>query len=384
MSLPLRIAVRFLLSGKTQTILIVGGIAVAISVQVFVGLLLDSLQAGLIENTVGNSPQITITSAEENVTIGRWEEIVTLADSLSATGPVGVSVSANAFVNKGNDTVPVLVRGLDAVAIEGIYGLGGNLYEGALISSSGDVLIGRDLSDELEIKVGDRLQVRTPAGATVDYTVRGLFDIGVAAIDGSWVVSNVRTAQNLFGFGDRVTSIEMKVPDLFTADAVAADIERALDDDGLDISNWKDENESLLNAIQSQAISSSMIQVVIILSVAIAIASILSISVLQKRRQVGILKAMGIKDGAASQIFVYQGLLIGVIAGIVGIALGVGLLWSFTTFATSGGESVINFRFDLVFMLRSFIVAIVASGIAGLIPARRSLQLTPVEVIREG
>ena len=384
MSLPLRIAVRFLLSGKTQTILIVGGIAVAISVQVFVGLLLDSLQAGLIENTVGNSPQITITSAEENVTIGRWEEIVTLADSLSATGPVGVSVSANAFVNKGNDTVPVLVRGLDAVAIEGIYGLGGNLYEGALISSSGDVLIGRDLSDELEIKVGDRLQVRTPAGATVDYTVRGLFDIGVAAIDGSWVVSNVRTAQNLFGFGDRVTSIEMKVPDLFTADAVAADIERALDDDGLDISNWKDENESLLNAIQSQAISSSMIQVVIILSVAIAIASILSISVLQKRRQVGILKAMGIKDGAASQIFVYQGLLIGVIAGIVGIALGVGLLWSFTTFATSGGESVINFRFDLVFMLRSFIVAIVASGVAGLIPARRSLQLTPVEVIREG
>jgi lipoprotein-releasing system permease protein len=384
MSLPLRIAIRFLLSGKTQTILIVGGIAVAISVQVFVGLLLDSLQAGLIENTVGNSPQITITSAEENVTIGRWEEIVTLADSLSATGPVGVSVSANAFVNKGNDTVPVLVRGLDAVAIEGIYGLGGNLYEGALISSSGDVLIGRDLSDELEIKVGDRLQVRTPAGATVDYTVRGLFDIGVAAIDGSWVVSNVRTAQNLFGFGDRVTSIEMKVPDLFTADAVAADIERALDDDGLDISNWKDENESLLNAIQSQAISSSMIQVVIILSVAIAIASILSISVLQKRRQVGILKAMGIKDGAASQIFVYQGLLIGVIAGIVGIALGVGLLWSFTTFATSGGESVINFRFDLVFMLRSFIVAIVASGVAGLIPARRSLQLTPVEVIREG
>jgi len=384
MSLPLRIAIRFLLSGKTQTILIVGGIAVAISVQVFVGLLLDSLQLGLIENTVGNSPQISITSAEENVTIGRWEEIVTVADALTATGPVGVAVSANAFVNKGNDSVPVLVRGLDDVSIESIYGLAGNLYEGSLIASSGDVLIGRDLSEELEIELGDRLQVRTPGGAAVDYTVTGFFDIGVAAIDGSWVVTNVRTAQNLFGFGDRVTSVEMKVPDLFTADTVADDIEGLLDDDSLDISNWKDENESLLNAIQSQAISSNMIQVVIIISVAIAIASILSISVLQKRRQVGILKAMGIKDRAASQIFVYQGLLIGVFAGIVGIALGVGLLWAFTTFATSGGESVIDFRFDSVFMLRSFVVAIVASGIAGLIPARRSLQLTPVEVIREG
>jgi len=384
MSLPLRIAVRFLLSGKAQTILIVGGIAVAISVQVFVGLLLDSLQLGLIENTVGNSPQISIASAEENVTIGRWEEIVTLADSLTATGPVGVAVSANAFVNKGNDSVPVLVRGLDTVAISNIYGLADNLYEGSLIASSGDVLIGRDLSEELEIGLGDRLQVRTPGGAAVDYDVTGFFDIGVAAIDGSWVVTNVRTAQNLFGFGDRVTSVEMKVPDLFTADAVAGDIERLLDDESLDVSNWKDENESLLSAIQSQAISSNMIQVVIIISVAIAIASILSISVLQKRRQVGILKAMGIKDRAASQIFVYQGLLIGVLSGVVGIALGVGLLWAFTTFATSGGESVIDFRFDTVFMIRSFVVAIVASGLAGLIPARRSLQLTPVEVIREG
>ncbi len=384
MSLPLRIAVRFLLSGKAQTILIVGGIAVAISVQVFVGLLLDSLQAGLIQNTVGNSPQITITSAEENVTIGQWEEIVTLSESLSGTGPVGVSVSANAFVNKGNDTVPVLVRGLDAVAVNSVYGLSDNLYEGALIQSSGEVLIGRDLSEELEISLGDRLQVRTPGGAAVDYRVSGFFDLGVAAIDGSWVVTNLRTAQNLFGFGDRVTSVEMKVPELFTADLVAGNIEALLDDDSLKVANWKDENESLLNAIQSQSISSNMIQVVIIISVAIAIASILSISVLQKRRQVGILKAMGIRDSAASQIFVYQGLLIGVIAGIVGIALGVGLLWSFTTFATSGGESVIDFRFDPVFMLRSFVVAIVASGIAGLIPARRSLQLTPVEVIREG
>ena len=384
MSLALRIAIRFLFSGKTQTILIVGGISVAISVQVFVGLLLDSLQLGLVQNTVGNSPQITISSAEENVTIGRWEDIVTVSDSLSATGPVGVSVSANAFVNKGNDSVPVLVRGLDAVAIESIYGIAENLYEGALIEASGDVLIGRDLSEELEIELGDRLQVRTPGGAAVDYSVTGFFDIGVAAIDGSWVIANVRTAQNLFGFGDRVTSVEMKVPDLFTADTVAYDIERLLDDDSLDISNWKDENESLLNAIQSQAISSNMIQVVIIISVAIAIASILSVSVLQKRRQVGILKAMGIKDGAASQIFVFQGLLIGVFAGIVGIAIGVGLLWAFTTFATSGGESVIDFRFDIVFMLRSFVVAIIASGLAGLIPARRSLQLTPVEVIREG
>jgi lipoprotein-releasing system permease protein len=384
MGLPLRIAVRFLTSGKAQTLLIVGGIAVAISVQVFVGLLLDSLQQGLIEQTVGNSPQITISSAEENVTIGRWDDVASLARNRPGVSAVGVSASANAFVRKGNDSVPVLVRGLDTTALDTIYSLDSHVYEGRLLSSAGDALIGRDLAADLAISVGDRLQVRTPAGAVVDYDVSGLFDLGVAAIDGGWVVTNLRTAQSLFGFGNRVTSVEMKVDDIFAADVLAADIEALLDDDGLDVSNWKDENESLLSALQSQSISSSMIQSVIIVSVAIAIASILSVNVLQKRRQVGILKAMGIKDRAASLIFVYQGLLIGLLAAGLGLTLGVALLYGFTAFATTGGESVVAFRFDAAFVLRSFTVAVAASGLAGLVPARRSLRLTPIEVIREG
>lgn len=384
MSLPLRIAIRFLISGKAQTLLIVGGIAVAISVQVFVGLLLDSLQQGLIEQTVGNSPQITVSSADENVTIGRWNEVVSVAGGRPGVSAVGVSASANAFVRKGNDSIPVLVRGLDPAAVASIYNLDSNIYEGHTLSGAGEALIGRDLADELEIAVGDKLQVRTPAGAVVDYDVAGLFDLGVVAIDGGWVVTSLRTAQGLFGFGNRATSVEAKVADVFTADVLAAEIEGLLADDSLDVSNWKDENESLLSAIQSQSVSSNMIQSVIIVSVAIAIASILSISVLQKRRQVGILKAMGIKDRAASLIFVYQGLLIGLLAAVLGLALGVGLLYGFTTFATSGGESVVDFRFDPAFVLRSFVIAVAAAGLAGLIPARRSLQLTPIEVIREG
>ncbi len=384
MSLPLRIAVRFLVSGKAQTLLIVGGIAVAISVQVFVGLLLESLQQGLVEQTVGNSPQITISSAEENVTIGRWGEVASIVASRPGVAAVGVAASANAFVKKGNDSVPVLVRGLDDAAAADIYHLASRLFEGHPLSGAGEALIGRDLADELDVSIDDQLQIRTPEGAVVDYNVSGLFDLGVAAIDGSWVVTNLRTAQNLFGFGNRVTSVEMSVTDIFAADVIAADIEARLQDDGLDVSNWKDENESLLSAIQSQSISSTMIQFVIIISVAIAIASILSITVLQKRRQVGILKAMGIKDRAASLIFVYQGLLIGLMAGVVGLSLGVGLLYGFTTFATTGGESVVDFRFDPAFIARSFLIAVAASGLAGLAPARRSVRLTPIDVIREG
>lgn len=384
MVLPLKIAVRFLLSGKGQTALIVGGIAIAISVQVFVGLLIDSLQAGLIDQTVGNSPQVTIRSAEENVTVSRWEEAVTAIGSITGVDQVGVAASANAFVRKGNDSVPVLFRGLDQNVLDGIYGISSNIYLGQPFEASGEVLIGRNLSEKLTITVGDRLQITTPGGAQVDYRVVGLFDLGVAAVDGSWVVANLRTGQSLFGFGDRVTSIEVTVVDVFEADTVAGSVSGLLDTDSLEVTNWKDENGQLLNALESQSLSNNIIQAVIIVSVAIAIASLLSITVLQKRRQLGILKAMGIKDRSASLIFVFQGLLIGVLASTVGIALGLGLLYSFTVFATTGGESVIGFAIKPAFILRSLVISISAAVVAGLIPASRSLRLNPIDVIREG
>lgn len=384
MVLPLRIAVRFLLSGKAQTVLIIGGIAIAISVQVFVGLLIDRLQEGLIDQTVGNSPQVTIRSAEENVTISRWEPIVSSIGSYSSTRHIGVAATSNGFVSKGNDSVPVVIRGLDAAAMDDIYGLSRQIYAGETIMSGGEAIIGRALSDKLGVTVGDRLPVSTPAGTRVDYRVAGIFDLGVGAIDGSWVVTNLRTAQSLFGFGDRVTSIEITVQDVFAADSVADSVIALLDTDRLEVTNWKDENGQLLSALESQSLSNNIIQAVIILSVAVAIASLLSITVLQKRRQLGILKAMGIKDGAASLIFVYQGLLLGIAASAVGIFLGLGLLYAFTQFATPGGESIIDFSVEPAFILRTLAIVIVASGIAGLFPASRSLRLNPIDVIREG
>jgi lipoprotein-releasing system permease protein len=383
--LSFRIAVRFLKSGKTQTILIVVGIAIAISIQVFVGLLLDSLQKSLVNQTIGNSPQITVTSATDIGSIRDWESMVETIERLGLTRVVSVSASANAFVRDGGINLPVLVRGFDFEEADRIYNINSRIYEGGLYQSRREVLIGRDLSEELETSVGDRLSVLSPNNSSSTFTISGLYDLGIASVNKSWVIADRRTVQQLFGLDRRITSIEMTVDDVFAADAIAYEIEQILNNEDIKVENWKEQNEDLLSGLSGQQTSSTIIQAVIILSVVIAIASVLAISVLQKSRQIGILKAMGIKDLAASLIFIYQGFLIGLVGSILGVALGLGLLYAFNTFTTNpDGTALIDLYIEYEFVLRSWIIAILASTLAGVIPARKSLQLDPIEVIREG
>jgi len=383
--LSLKIAVRFLRSGKTQTTLIVLGMAIAVSIQVFVGLLLDSLQKSLVNETIGSSPQVTITSATDIGTIRDWGAMVETVEGLGYAKALSVEASATAFVRDGNVDLPVLLRGFNFENADAIYSISGRIYEGRRQESRREVLVGRELSEELETDVGDRLAVFTPDGSVTIFTISGFYDLGVASINKTWIITDLRTAQQIFGFDRRITSIEMTVDDVFQADVIAHRIEQVLHDEGITVENWKEQNEDLLGALDGQQTSSTVIQVVIILSVVIAIASVLAISVLQKSRQIGILKAMGIKDRSASLIFIYQGLLIGLVGSVAGIALGLGLLYAFSTFtADPDGTALINLYVEFDFILRSWVVAVLASMLAGLIPARKSLRLNPIDVIREG
>ena len=203
---------------------------------------------------------------------------------------------------------------------------------------------------------------------------------GTASINKSWVIAHMRTVQQLYDLPGRISVLEIAVFDVFSADTVASVIGRELNDGDLKIENWKDQNRELLNGLNSQGISSSIIQVVVIFSVIIAISSVLAVSVVQKSRQIGILKAMGITDLDASLIFVYEGFLLGLIGSILGVALGLAILYSFDKY----GGGVIKIQIDYIFVLASWLIALISSTLAALLPARKSLRLNPIDVIREG
>lgn len=173
--------------------------------------------------------------------------------------------------------------------------------------------------------------------------------------------------------------------DIFKADNISQNVKYNLNSDEAKVENWKEQNKQLLSGLSGQSTSSYMIQFFVIVSVILAIASILAITVIQKSREIGILKAIGIKNGPASRIFLFQGIILGIFGAILGVSFGIGLTTMFTKFALdSNGNPIVELYISYKFVAFSAILAIVASSMAALIPAKKSAKLDPIEVIKNG
>ena len=383
MGLAFSIARRFLSANKGQTFLITLGIAIGVSVQIFIGSLIQGLQMDLVDTTIGSQSQITITSKNEDGLILDQEELLQKA-STEYEGVIHVSPVAEgpALATLNEENYSILLRGLDFEAAEGIYQVRENLTEGTLPEGSDEVIIGKELQEETAVSLGDSITVLSGSGESREVSISGIFDLGAANLNRSWILTNIPTAQELFVYGDAITSIEMQTTDVFLADTLAQEMQAAVPDI-LKVDNWKDQNAALLSGLNGQSVSSYMIQIFVLISVLLGIASVLAITVVQKSRQIGILKAMGIQDGNASQIFVLQGFMLGIGGAILGILLGLGLAYAFTRFALNpDGTPVVPLYIDPAFIALSAGVAVLVSTLAALIPARKTSRLDPIEVIR--
>ncbi len=385
MRLAFDIALRFLKSGKGQTLLIALGISVGVAVQIFIGSLIQGLQINLIDTTIGSSSHITISPIDDTKTIRDWERTV-YESQISSLEVLYVSPSLNgpASISYDSDSDSVLIRGFILENADKIYKFKSNLYLGRVPEKRGEVLIGKELALKSNKTIDDEITLITTNGGIYRLKVTGLFDLGVSSINDTWVVMDLETAEGILS-ADGITSIEMQVDDVFRADEISKQVAYTISNNEVKVDNWKDLNQSLLSGLNGQSVSSYMIQVFVLVSVLLGISSVLAISVVQRSKQIGILKAMGIKDKDASLIFVFQGLMLGVLGAILGIGLGIGLLVMFTKFAVRpDGSPVVPVYLNQGFIAVSGLVAILTASIASLIPARITSRLNPIEVIKNG
>ena len=392
MNLSLSIALRFFKRSKWQTALIVLGISIGISVQIFVGILLNSLQSSLINNFIGNSSQITIESDTENPFIEGYENIIDDLEEFDELTAISAAADRPATIQDGLKSINVLLRGFEIDDADEIYNIAPRIYEGDEPSGDLEAIIGKELTDELDLDINNRVTIfgivkigESSIAVNRTFKIVGFFDFDIESINSVWIITTIASVQEMFNMNRTVTSIEMKVEKdlLFEADEIADDIDKELDleDKNLKISNWIDENEQLLNGLQSQGLSGLFIQAFVLISVVIGISSVLAISVVQKQQQLGILKAMGISNRSASLIFLFQGLLLGILGAIGGISLGIFFLWGFTQASAS---DFIVIDYNPIFILASAAIIIVASVLAAVSPAIKSSRLDPIEVIRAG
>jgi lipoprotein-releasing system permease protein len=389
MKLPFSIAYRFLKSGKMQTWVIIIGIAVGVSVQVFIGSLISGLQKSLVDKTIGSSSQITLTLEPSTYFDDYEANIQSLSEGVEGLESLTPTLSVNGTLIEGTDTTPVFLRGFDFSSANAIYGFDEKLTQGSLPDNMNEIAVGIGVLDELGLSLNDSLTYSVPTIGDVTVTIVGVFDFKVSAINDAWGITVLPTVQSILSIGDKVSTIEMQIQEnqIFDAVELAAQVETISSDftDGEEtVSNWIDNNGELLSGLQGQSISSIMIQVFVMVSVVLAIASILAIIVMQKSKQIGILKAMGIQNRDASFVFMFEGLILGTMGAIFGVLLGLGLSVAFTTFAINPetGAPVVPLFIDPGFIALSAVIAIVAALGASLIPARKSSKLSVIEVIR--
>lgn len=387
MRLAFSIALRFLKSSKGQTTLIVLGIAIGVSVQIFIGSLINGLQKSLVDKTVGSSSQITVEPATDGEFIQESnEKMVAIKNANPDEINNLVAVIQGPVILKTSDnSTTILLRGFNWDDAQGIYKIQDRLIDGTLGVGTNEIVIGQELGEKLKVTTGDTIEMITPTGVKNSFLVTGIFDLQVKSLNESWILTNLDTTKTFLETGDGVSRIEMQVSDVFKADLVASQVENALNDTNLTVTNWKIDNAALLSGLSGQTASSLMIQVFVMISVVLGIASVLAISVVQKSRQIGILKAMGMRNPSASLVFLFQGILLGILGAIAGVMLGIGLSWSFATFVINAdGSSVVPLFIDWYFIGISAGIAVLASTLASLIPAIRVSKLDPMEVIKNG
>ncbi|RJX24975.1 MAG: ABC transporter permease [Acholeplasma sp.] len=381
MKLAFQIAWRFLSSAKRQTFIIILGISVGVSVQVFIGSLISGLQESLVETTIGSASHITVINEYDSLIYNTDEAITVVSTSSDLFRVVSPVFDLGGILEKNSEKKEILYRGFSFDQANEIYKFDERLTEGRIPNQLDEISLGVGIKEELDLTLGDTITYETPFGLRT-LTIVGFFDFEVNAINQSWGIGTISTLQDIVGEVG-VTSIESQISDEFEAEGLALILDQQLSSLDLVTTNWMTDNASLLSGLQGQSISSLMIQVFVIISVVLGISSTLAITVMQKSKQIGIMKAMGILDRDASYVFLSEGFILGIFGALGGVLLGLGLSYAFTTFALNpDGTPVVPLSIDLGFIALSASIALLASTIASLIPAIKSSKMTVIEVIR--
>ena len=393
-----KIALAFLFDNKLQTLLIMVGIAVGSAVIVFITALITGLQANVIERTLGTQAHLKVQMpddanrvlpapdgavalvlesprAQRLRSLSNWQALRDLLDGQPQVLAVSPLATGPAIARRGLARASVALMGIDPDRYQRIVPVARDLVAGRFSIEGDQVAIGSELAKDLGLSVGDKLRLDGGQGRELIMRVAGIFELGVRELDSRYVYLDLRQAQILLDLPGGVTQIDLTVEEIFAAEEIAERLARLT---GMQAESWMATNGQLLNALSSQTMTTQMIRIFVGLSVAFGIASVLAVSVVQRTREIGILRAMGSPRRQVMRVFLLQGGLL----GLAGSALGGLVGWALVMVFNLMGPGLFFVQVPTGLVLSAMGMATLTGVLAAVAPARRAARYDPAVAIR--
>jgi lipoprotein-releasing system permease protein len=407
------VALRYLRSRRKQvmisiiTAIAVGAVSVGVAALVVVMALMTGFREEMQARILSGTAHLNLVR-RDGLPIRDYPALVTKLRRLSGVRTAvptlyqtvlieGFEGSAGATL-KGIDTVgPLMANELFRFKVEGDPMQLGKTYRRP---SDGEVLhgmvLGKDLARSLGLGVGDTATVLSPGGRVTDdkiepkyqdFRIVGIFESGLYDYDAQWAYVSLDSVRRLVADKDVVQVVQMQVEDIYAVKEVAAEVIAEAGPD-FETKDWQELNEPLYAALSLERIGFYVVLVVVVTIAALNIITLLTMMVMEKTADIGILKSMGATSATVMRIFMLQGLAIGAFGALLGVVGGVSLVWYLDTYQVITlppdvySISHVSFRlraWDVVFVA---LATVVISFLSTIYPARAAARMDPVEALR--
>ena len=374
---------------------------------------MTGFEEDLRDRILGFNPHIVLSSLSGAT--GDYNHLVEKARQVPGVVAAAPFIYSQVMVTSRQNVAGVLVRGLEPALASDVVDVVDHLKNGTIeglgrpqqvtirdgaeertVTLSG-IIIGQELARQLGVIVGDPINVISPLNTTPGplgmvpkvkrFVVTALFDSGMYNYDEGLMIMSLADAQSFFGLGERVTGIEVRVQDVYAAQAIARRLEAML---GFPYRarDWTEINRNLFAALALEKTVYFIVLLLIVLVAAFNIIATLIMVVMEKRKDIAVLKSMGATSRSIGRIFVYKGLIIGVIGTLLGTLFGYGGCWLLDRYHFIELPKDVFYVSTLPVKIypENFLMVGAASVVicllATIYPARQAAGLAPVEVIR--
>ena len=388
----------------------IGGVLVGVSALILVVSVMNGMQKDLREKILIGSPDLRVLTQGDDLVMEDWRPVLERVKGRPGVVAAAPFVSKQTLITSGHEyadqaSVMGIVpqdSGVPDVTSIRAHAIAGDFRFRTGDSAIAGAVVGKLLAERLGVYPGNTIILMAAPGGRLDvskmmsgglapnvrkFEVSGIFETGLFEYDNSYVYIPLKAAQDLAGLGDDVTGLEVRTKSRDVAAAVAADLDTTLRWP-YRTQDWQNQNDSLFRALNTEKLVMSFILLLIVGVAALNIISTLTMVVSDKTREIGILRAMGLPARSVRNIFFVQGLVIGLVGTLLGLALGVGTALALDRYEFIHVDPRVYLIDHLPVSLQSgdvlliVLASLTIAALATLYPAIQAAKLYPIDAIR--